>query len=499
MSGEPFRGMGVPIRIRFNAEQVQLVPWPPRRGDGPSWLTDRSALRAALEETLADEQGATDLRDLLADAGLAGVQRLPDEELVDAAMGMIEEGRLMILPPQWRWRPKMPSSTTTEAQEDSAAPVQRTPVTRTWVGFKIVDEKTGDPVSSVRLKVQLPDGVEEFFTTSAAGTVRIDDIIPGTCEVSCDLTGATMQDSYEFKGEGEPAKPGPNDKVWPSKGISGSSLKRIVLIERHKVKDGESILSLATAAGLKWQALAKFNWGTDVPTEINKHLVDDNGIWKPTKDGKNFSFTSTDHPGIMFIPKKWEKTGLGTGKEHVFKVRHINPFRVRLETIKGHRIPEAKYEITWANKDTKQGQLGPQGIDMIEDPPPGKFTIEYKDLHEVLAKGLAAEARKLMDKGTQEELLQLLKYDKETTKNLVKFYDQYFNTYTGKGLIEDLYKKFPAQDERDVLEFLLATNGEEIKEEAEVTEPLIYDAIESETDEKFGKVGALQPGGGAGA
>jgi len=489
----------VPIRIRWNAQQVQLVPWPPRPGDGPSWLRDTSSLRSALREAIQERDGAADLREMLIQSGASGVQRASDPQLIELAIGLIQDGRMMILPPEWRWRPRLMASVTEAAASAApAAPAARTPAAKTFFACKVVDEKTGDPVSSVRLKITLPDGIEDYYTTSAGGIVRIDDIPQGTCDLACDLTGATMQDSYEFKGEGQPPPPQDPTKVWPSNKISASSLKRIVEIIRHKVTDKDSIDSLAKANGLDWKFLSRFNWGTDVPVEINKHLRADNGIWKPTADGKNWSFTSTDHPGIMFIPKKWEKMGVSTGVEHVFKVRHIVPYIIRLETIKGHRIPEAKYTITWANKDTKEGQLGPQGIDMVEDPPPGKFTLEYKDLHEVLAKGLAAEARYAMDKGTQEDLLQILKYDKETTRNLVKFYDQYFNTYSGKGFIEDLYTKFPAQDERDVLEFLLATNAQEIKEAAEVIEPPIYTPIEIETDNKFGKVGALQPGGGGG-
>lgn len=485
----------MPIRIRYNAQQVQLVTWPPRPGEGPSWLRDTSSLRNALRDAVAEPGGSAELREMLIQSGASGVQRADDQRLIELAIGLIQDGRMMLLPPEWRWRPRLMVSVIDEASAPPAEQAaKKAPPAKTFFAIKIVDEKTGDPVSSVRLKITTPDGVEDYQTTSPGGTIRMNEIPQGTCDVACDLTGATMQDSYEFKGEGQPPPPPDPTKVWPSNKISASNLKRIVEIVRHKVTDKDSIDSLAKANGLDWKFLSRFNWGTDVPVEINKHLRSDNGIWKPTADGKNWSFTATDHPGIMFIPKKWEKTGMSTGVEHVIKIRHIVPFHVRLETMRGNRIPEAKYAITWANKDTKEGQLGPQGIDMIEDPPPGKFKLEYKDLHEVLAKGLAADARAAMDKGTQGDLLQILKYDKEATKNLVKFYDQYFNTYTGKGFIEDLYKKFPSQDERDVLEFLLATNAQEIKEEAQVIEPLIYTPLEIETDNKFGKVGALTPG-----
>ncbi len=98
---------------------------------------------------------------------------------------------------------------------------------------------------------------------------------------------------------------------------------RIALIEEHKVKSGETIKSLAEANGLTWQRLAKFNWGTPNPDEINKHLREDVGCTKKTPDGYNYVFTSEDDPGIVHIPKKWIRTNLALDDTYTIRVRRL--------------------------------------------------------------------------------------------------------------------------------------------------------------------------------
>ena len=85
----------------------------------------------------------------------------------------------------------------------------------------------------------------------------------------------------------------------------------IVQVEAHKVKSGETLESVAKQAGLKWQDLAFFNWGTKAPAEINKQLEAAVGCTKKTADGQNFIFDDADSPGIIYIPKQWKLPGLG--------------------------------------------------------------------------------------------------------------------------------------------------------------------------------------------
>jgi hypothetical protein len=77
----------------------------------------------------------------------------------------------------------------------------------------------------------------------------------------------------------------------------------LVKAREYKVQDGDSLDNIAVNAGITWQELAKFNWGTDKPKEINKMLQARVGCTSRTTDGLNYIFTSQDDPGIIYIPE----------------------------------------------------------------------------------------------------------------------------------------------------------------------------------------------------
>lgn len=482
------------MRLRLGGNNIRLIAWPPRTGDAP-WARDE-IVKNELRRIAAEDGGEARLTQLLIDARRGG-RGGPSSggDLVERVMQALGDGSIIVAPGDWPVRQRSLMSVVTKPPPvDTTPPARRTRSTPTWVAFRVVDEKTGNPVSSVRLRVTLPDGVEDFYTTSASGTVRIDELPPGTCGVACDLTGATLDDTYEFKGDGDPK---PAQDAWPSARIGQSNLKRIALVERHKVKDGDSILSIAKAAGLDWKLLARFNWGTDVPDEINQRLVQDVGVTTRTPDGKNWKFTSSDQPGIVYVPKKWEKSDLATGKEHVLQVRLVAPLHLRLRTQEGeHRVPGAAYKVTWANKQEHEGKVGKSGIDLVEDPPPGAFNIQWQDLPSVLAGALAAHARHAMDTAEQRTLLEVLKYDPETTQAMIAAYDAHFNNYSGRGLIEDLYAQFPGVEERHMLEFALLRMGISVKSGMTLVPPS-EEPHPDDVDGEFGKLGAVEGGIGS--
>jgi hypothetical protein len=98
------------------------------------------------------------------------------------------------------------------------------------------------------------------------------------------------------------------------------SASSIVKAKKYKVQDGDSIESIAKSAGITWQQLAKFNWGTDNPDAINKHLREDVGCFKKTKDGHNYIFTSKDDPGIIYIPQELPAKSFSSSATHVITV-----------------------------------------------------------------------------------------------------------------------------------------------------------------------------------
>lgn len=71
---------------------------------------------------------------------------------------------------------------------------------------------------------------------------------------------------------------------------------------RHRVRDGDSLASLAHANGITWQELAIFNFGSADKEEITRQLYSKVGCRKRTADGRSYMFTSQDMPGIIMIP-----------------------------------------------------------------------------------------------------------------------------------------------------------------------------------------------------
>lgn len=186
---------------------------------------------------------------------------------------------------------------------------------KSWIRISVVDDESNRPISGVTLKVTLPGGSEVFRQSEPQG-VMIDKIDAGTCNVTSSFYGVTRFETFSFVSMGKrEGAPGGSSAGPRMSGVC------IANIKEHKVKKGESILSLAKANGMQWQELAIFNWGTSEPNQINVHLREDVGCTKKTADGHNYMFDDSDDPGIMYIPRVWEEKGLKTEQEHVIRVR----------------------------------------------------------------------------------------------------------------------------------------------------------------------------------
>jgi hypothetical protein len=234
----------------------------------------------------------------------------------------------------------------------------------------------------------------------------------------------------------------------------------IAKVEKHKVKSGESLASLAKGAGISWKDLALFNWGTDVPTEINLRLRDYVGCTKKTKDGHNYIFSDSDHPGILLIPSQWSLRGLAANKTHTIRVLLMRPcILLLLDNAQGLRIPEAEYEIEFSDKSKQKGRLGGQGTDVIYNPPPGPYHVVYLDYDDILSKSLAASVRKSFDDRDTREVFRLLKRSPEIVRLTIQHYNRYFNDHHGKGLIEDIYREFTDPEALQAVEILMALDG----------------------------------------
>lgn len=110
----------------------------------------------------------------------------------------------------------------------------------------------------------------------------------------------------------------------------------------HKVKTGESLDSIARKNGTTWQQLARFNFGTSRPREINDALHEQVGCWKKTRDARNYVFTTEDEPGIILVPRKSPIWDVPTTDTHTFRLQRPKPHtQVEIQTVDEfeHRVP----------------------------------------------------------------------------------------------------------------------------------------------------------------
>ncbi|TWT43969.1 Outer membrane lipoprotein Omp16 precursor [Phycisphaerae bacterium RAS1] len=210
-----------------------------------------------------------------------------------------------------------------------------------WIKIKVVDDATSRPLSGVVLKVTQPNGRQFDFTTRPDGAVEVHEIDQGTCDVTCDLSEATLADTFDFETTG-PAATDADDSdstAEPGANAAGAAADtpdaepdvtvpiipgtHVAEIEAHRVASGETLESLAQGAGTTWQRLAIFNFNTAVPDAINRHLREDVGCTRRTADGANYQFDDSDDPGIVFVPTAWRQAGLATEQEHVIRVRSV--------------------------------------------------------------------------------------------------------------------------------------------------------------------------------
>lgn len=52
-----------------------------------------------------------------------------------------------------------------------------------WIGFRLIEEGTDEPIDGVTLRLTLPTGAEEEHTTGGDGRVRVRPLPEGTCDI----------------------------------------------------------------------------------------------------------------------------------------------------------------------------------------------------------------------------------------------------------------------------------------------------------------------------
>ncbi|WNG57117.1 LysM peptidoglycan-binding domain-containing protein [Archangium gephyra] len=186
-----------------------------------------------------------------------------------------------------------------------------------WLRLQVVDDVTDDPISGLKLSIVLPDGSQKQATTDSSGRIELSSVPPGYAQVNAALDGATLAETLIFVKSGILASKQPAGRSRKRKTPSGKFLARVV---EHQVSDGETLEGIAEQYGLTVDDIARFNWDTTDPDEIQRHLYVDVGCTAKDESGK-FTFTRYDDPGVLYIPRPLAMGGLAVEQSHILRVR----------------------------------------------------------------------------------------------------------------------------------------------------------------------------------
>ncbi len=419
---------------------------------------DECDAQTFLSELLTDEANLDVVREFLARdfARLAffDLRNASDQRITEVLAWAITRKDLRVL------RVHAPLREVLLAEEPEALPPRAAMPVSSWIEVKAIWDETGEAIAGLPLVLEAPGGRTEMRTTDHDGRVRLDPVDPGACEARCSFATLSWADCAVFVGMGE------GDAERQKRSAAGgkkleSQPKAIIQFLARKVRTGETPESIAREAGLKWQDIAFFNWGTKVPEEIDRHLADDVGCTKRAADGQSYVFDDGDSPGVILVPRQWKRPGLATRRQHIVRVRPLALLSLVLENDEGLRLPEVEYRVVFGEGTgpVLAGNLGLNGTTLLPIPAEGDFEVAYPDEDDVLAKSLAASVRKAFDDGDTGPLFRLFAQDRVVVKAAAKAYDAYFNTYTGGGISEDIRQILTDPEALSSCERLLALHG----------------------------------------
>jgi hypothetical protein len=317
------------IQIGFHSYDLKEW-WEPGDADRVRRFWDWHEANGLLLHCLSDYFAMSALRKVLCKHGTGRpLWRMDDHEVIEAVAWLLTDQRLYLVEHKpfdysdGAFLLPEPEVDLLPAVGKKADEKEKEPTG--WIGFKVVEDESGTPISGLRLRATFSDGVTQS-AISRMDELRLTEVMDGDCELDCELAEASLGDTLAFVQVGEQAS-GEEDPV-PIKGETKTQYpargKFIAQVEAHKAKSGETIAKLARKVDMDALALAWFNWGTRDEQELEKHLEVFAGCSKQDQDGK-LIFDDSNEPGIVYLPTAWRHEGLQTDKVHTLRVRRLRP------------------------------------------------------------------------------------------------------------------------------------------------------------------------------
>ena len=130
------------------------------------------------------------LREVLVESlPITNVFRLTDDDILEQLAWQIARGRVRLVLHEYASAMGTGGSADSaeaeeeEQEEPAPVPADATQEETYWIAFQVIDDEANEPMSGIRLKVKLPTGAVNEYTTNADGLVRIDNLPSGTCDI----------------------------------------------------------------------------------------------------------------------------------------------------------------------------------------------------------------------------------------------------------------------------------------------------------------------------
>lgn len=307
-------------------ESFELVPVHEVRGDAWRVPFAPHAVASWLLQRLRDPREAGKVRALA--RTYAGFGAGDDQEVVWGLVRALEFGQLAVIRGEPRPWYGAEIAGPRKAEPDEADAGEAAPDTGAhWVALRVVDDESAEPVADLELVVVLPDHSEHTVKTDSGGRVELRSPEGGSCDVRTECEGEYFTLCVTFVGfgravrreEAATAVRGPVPRGRRARVEGTRSLHDVV---EYRVRDGDTWESIAEAHGVAAEALMRFNFDTADPGEIQVAMSEHLGCWRRDPDSGRLVFTSDDEPGILLVPRPWQRS-VSTGYEHHLRVRGL--------------------------------------------------------------------------------------------------------------------------------------------------------------------------------
>lgn len=259
---------------------------------------------------------------------------------------------------------------------------------------KLVDDKTSKPVSGVKIRTMHDDGSFRDLVSDSRGNLIFSNIKKGFCEASSDISlywGAYIGNTLAYIGTGETVIKADDSIQAPQENPNVSSLrpskkpKYLAKIVEYKVREGDTLASIAESHNLTFRDLAFFNWGTYKKVEVLRWARRDTGCTHLTKNGKDLRFSDATEPGIVFIPSPIKLSELATDTPHTIRTfrggydRFYASFELHVADDDGVLQEGIQCELTNPDGTTEVRLTNREGAILLQGINAGKTKVKLVD------------------------------------------------------------------------------------------------------------------------